>query len=78
MIASLLASPLVRNTMIVLGLIAVILLALAGFRRKAEQTGRLIEREQTRAKVEKVKKRMEAVPRPSDDDVSSKLRNHRF
>lgn len=74
-----------RKVVVVLGLLVAVLLALAGFRRKAEQTGRLIEREVHRAEVEKVnrrveevRKQMEDVPRPSRPDVVGKLRDGKF
>lgn len=74
-----------RKVAVVLGLIAAVLFALAGFRRRAERTGRLIEREVHRAEVEKanrrveeVKRTMEEVPRPSRPDVVDKLRGGKF
>lgn len=74
-----------RKVVVVLSLLAAVLLALAGFRRKAEQTGRLIEREVHRVEVEKanrrveeVKRTMEAVPRPDKPDVVGKLRSGKF
>lgn len=79
------ASPLFRKTVVILSLVAAVLLTLAGFRRKAERTGRLIEREvhraeaeKTRQRVEEVKKRMEEVPRPDRTDVVDKLRGGNF
>lgn len=74
-----------RKVAVVLGLILAVLLALAGIRRSAEKTGRLIEREahrvekeKTRERVEEVKKQIDAVPRPSDSDVNDRLRDGTF
>lgn len=74
-----------RKAVVILGLLLAVLMALAGMRRKAEQTGRLIEREvhrveveRTRKRVEEVKRNMDAVPRPSTSDVSNRMRDGTF
>lgn len=74
-----------RKLSVILGLLLAVLLALAGMRRKAVEQGKLIEREthrveaeKTRARVEEVKKQMEAVPRPDRSDVVDKLRGGNF
>jgi len=74
-----------RKIVVILGLLSAVLLALANFRRKAEQTGRLIEREahrveadKTRKRVEEVKKKIDAVPRPDSNDVRDRLRDGTF
>ena len=78
-------SSLFRKAVVVGGIILAVLLALAGFRRKAEKAGRLIEREERRvevakanARVEEVRKKMDEVPRPSRPDVVDKLRSGKF
>lgn len=85
LITGLLNQEWVRKLIVILGLLAAVLLALAGFRRKAEQTGRLIEREvhrveveKTRKRVEEVRRKIESVPRPDDSDVDSRLSGGTF
>lgn len=79
------ASPLFRNVVVIGGIVLAVLLALAGFRRKSEQTGRLVEREAHRAeakkaekRVEEIKKQMSDVARPDRTNVGDRLRNGDF
>lgn len=74
-----------RKLVVILGLILGVLLAVAGIRRRGEETGKLIEREthrveaeKTRKRVEAVQKKMDEVPRPSRSDVVAKLRDGKF
>lgn len=74
-----------RKVIVVLGLLLGVLLALAGIRRKGEETGRLLEREaqrveaeRTRKRVERVEREMENVPRPSRSDITDRLRKGDF
>ena len=70
--------PLFRKVALVLGLMLAVLLALAGFRRKAEAAGRLIERERNREEIRKAEKRMESVVRPDSSDLDRRLRDGTF
>lgn len=67
-----------RKVVVVLGLVVAVLFALAGMRRKAEQTGKLIEREHQREEIRKAEKRMDEVVRPSSSDVRRRVRDGTF
>jgi multisubunit Na+/H+ antiporter MnhE subunit len=67
-----------RKLVVVLGLVLAVLLALAGFRRRSEKAGRLIEREHAREEIKKAEVRMDKVERATVDELDDRLRDGTF
>lgn len=54
------------------------LLLLAGARKQGEKVGRVKEQLRSKVHAEKVKEKLDAVPRPERSDVLDKLRDGKF
>lgn len=72
------SNPIVRNIIIVLALVLSVILALFGFKKSAEKTGRLVEREANRVAADKAVKKMEKVEKLDRAGASKRLRDGTF